>query len=115
MGETGGEDQVTLTGTQIGNHYHYWGRSTLGVVGIRSSDRNWDALSFNVLFPPLNTSEFFISTSSDDGFNIFSRPIRFSGSWPMSYITSLAVGTAAQEAHENRPPYYALYYIMKLE
>ena len=32
----------------------------------------------------------------------------------MSYITSFAVGTAAQEAHENRPPYYALYYIMKL-
>lgn len=33
----------------------------------------------------------------------------------MSYITSLAVGTDAQEAHENRPPYYALFFIMKLE
>ena len=115
LGDTGGEDQVTLTGTQIGNHYHYWGRSTLGVVGIGPFDGNWDALSFNAKFPPLNTFQFFISTSSDDGLQISSRPRGFSGSWPMSYITSLAVGTAAQEAHENRPPYYALYYIMKLE
>ena len=115
LGDTGGEDQVTLTGTQIGNHYHYWGRSALGVVGIGPPGGDWNALSFNAKFPPLNTFHFFISTSSDDGLDISSRPIRFSGSRSMSYITSLAVGTAAQEAHENRPPYYALYYIMKLE
>ena len=33
----------------------------------------------------------------------------------LDLVTSLAISTAAQEAHENRPPYYALYFLMKLE
>ena len=42
------------------------------------------------------------------------------GNWSQSrtgenLATSLAVGTAAEKAHENRPPYYALFYIMKIE
>ena len=30
-------------------------------------------------------------------------------------VTSLAIGVDATKPHENRPPYYALYYIMKLD
>ena len=131
LGDRGGEDQVTLTGTQIGNHYHYWGNEDLndgagdnnydhdlGVVGVlRPSGPDWRGRvfsSFAATFPSLNTGRACLSTNSNDGFD-FSGWSRFSNSTTMSYITSLAVGTAAKEAHENRPPYYALYYIMKLE
>lgn len=132
LGDTGGEDQVTLTGTQIGNHYHYWGNEVLkdgpgdnsynhdlGVVGVlpSSGSEGWSRsvfLSFATIFPSLNTGRARLSTNTNDGFHL-SGWSRFSNSTWMSYITSLAVGTAAQEAHENRPPYYALYYIMKLE
>lgn len=129
LGDTGGEDQVTLTGTQIGNHYHYWGNEVLnvdasgdsydhdlGVVGVPPHSDLWGRVfsSFSATFPSLNTGRSCLSTNSNDGFKL-SRLSRFSNSTTMSYITSLAVGTAAQEAHENRPPYYALFYIMKLE
>lgn len=135
LGDTGGEDQVKLSGTQIGNHYHYWGNEVLkdgshdhsydhdlGVVGAFSpldSSTGWSRrrfLSFAARFPSLNTRLGIssLSTNSNDGFNL-SFASSFSNSTTMSFITSLAVGTDAQEAHENRPPYYALYYIMKLE
>lgn len=131
LGDTGGEDRVTLTGTQIGNHYHYWGNEVmngnasgdsydhdLGVVGVplppHSDWRGRVFSSFAAPFPSLNTGRSYLSSGSSIGFNL-SGSSRFFNSTTMSYITSLAVGTAAQEAHENRPPYYALYYIMKLE
>lgn len=129
LGDTGGKDQVKLTGTQIGNHYHYWGDEVLkdgrsdhsydhdlGVVGVRTSGSyiRYHFSKFSVPFPSVNLVKNSLSTNSNDGLGL-SGISSVSNSTSMSYITSLAVGTAAQEAHENRPPYYALYYIMKLE
>ena len=132
LGDTGGEDQVTLTGTQIGNHYHYWSgmystnpqgfaefkRSGLKLVKF-GYDSNISSL-FDAPFPTGNkmTLVFTNNPNSADtsGVNLSARLISVSdfSSEKMEYITSLAVGTDAQKPHENRPPYYALYYIMKV-
>lgn len=125
LGDTGGEDQVTLTGTQIGNHYHYWGdyykknHKPFGLKTVRFSASLFESSSVNAPFPSgkKTISAFSTNTVSSGSSEAKSLLISSSdfASEEMSYITSLAVGTAAQEAHENRPPYYALYYIMKLE
>ena len=125
LGDTGGEDQVKLSGTQIGNHYHYWssmahtssGKFKYSGLKIISFLGNYNmGISVDAPFPSGNKSVAFFthnSIPSDMGTRgLFSSDFV---SEKMSYITSLAVGTAAQEAHENRPPYYALFYIMKLE
>ena len=130
LGDTGGEDQVTLTGTQIGNHYHYFGAS-LQSKGSSQSDKK-GAPSFVrltsgsqalFLYPgktltaypsfPSGTKAVSRYYPAEAGYiGAFTSDV---SSYPFCYITSLAVGTAAQEAHENRPPYYALFSIMKLE
>lgn len=114
LGDTGGEDQVTLTGTQIGNHYHYWGSQS----HYRSGQSKSNVLK--VISGKYDENSF-ASAPFPSGYNHISYldavtlSLSHSPSEYRSYITSLAVGTAAQEAHENLPPYYALYYIMKLE
>lgn len=122
LGDTGGEDQVTLTGTQIGNHYHY--------LGEYSSDNSDSGFSYHLRIHffatsrgywhdvvPISTSVLYPSGQKSSSWVSIGTPsnLSTSNSFSSAFITSLAVGTAAQEAHENRPPYYALYYIMKLE
>lgn len=125
LGDTGGEDQVTLTGTQIGNHYHYWSSmyskhsKPFGLKKISFSDTFLGTSYVNAPFPSGKKVISAVSTNTVGSGSSESKSLFISfsdfASEKMSYITSLAVGTAAQEAHENRPPYYALYYIMKLE
>lgn len=127
LGDTGGEDQVTLSGTQIGNHYHYWSSyylkdddefSSYGLylVSFGSSKYTSNMSYFNALFPSgYKRRSTFQSSSYPASVKEYYGSFSDFSTAKMSYITSLAVGTAAQEAHENRPPYYALYYIMKLE
>lgn len=126
LGDTGGEDQVTLTGTQIGNHYHYYTRYGYPVgfykIGWRGS---FSLINYPAHFPAGNILAMYMggdNSDSSDGiveygsnFKAIVQGSQNSSIQPSPFITSLAVGTAAQEAHENRPPYYALYYIMKLE
>ena len=116
LGDTGGEDQVTLTGTQIGNHYHCWGTQYYGRIG-QSEYNNLRVVSF----VDRNSGPSFASAPFPSGHKRFpglggTTLFEFSDSLSgrETYITSLAIGTDAQEPHENRPPYYALYYIMKL-
>lgn len=116
LGDTGGEDQVTLTGTQIGNHYHCWGTQYHGRIG-QSEYNNLRVVSF----VDRNSGPSFASAPFPSGHKRFpglggTTLFEFSDSLSgrETYITSLAIGTDAQEPHENRPPYYALYYIMKL-
>ena len=120
LGDTGGEDQVTLTGTQIGNHYHYLGSLYRKKSG-KHIKHGLNLISFSsgsvdAPFPRGNKNvSFFSDDEYPPSFHCYLGSSSDFASEKMSYITSLAVGTAAQEAHENRPPYYALYYIMKLE
>lgn len=116
LGDTGGEDQVTLTGTQIGNHYHCWGTQYYGRIG----QSEYNSLRV-VSFVDRNSGPSFASAPFPNGHKHFpglggTTLFEFSDSLSgrETYITSLAIGTDAQEPHENRPPYYALYYIIKL-
>lgn len=128
LGDTGGEDQVFLTWQQIGNHYHYWSgmysnqdfeefkRSGLKLVKF-GYDSNISSL-FDAPFPlGKKMLSFFTNNANLSSVNMSARLISVSdfSSEPMEYITSFAVGTDAREPHENRPPYYALFFIMKLE
>lgn len=128
LGDTGGEDQVTLTGTQIGNHYHYWSSmytsdpysESYKRSGLKLVKFGYDSGVSSVFDAPFPTGNkmtlFFTNNANLSSVNMNARFISVSdfSSEKMEYITSLAVGTDAKESHENRPPYYALYYIMKV-
>ena len=127
LGDTGGEDQVTLSGTQIGNHYHYWSSMYSNQdfeeykrSGLKLVKFGYDSGVSSVFDAPFPTGNkmtlFFTNNANLSSVNMSARFISNSdfSSQKMEYITSLAIGTDAKEPHENRPPYYALYYIMKL-
>ena len=111
LGDTGGEDQVKLSGTQIGNHYHFWGAQ----YHYRSGQSKSNALKVISNGTGFEAAPFPSDRKSISYLDATTLSPSYSHAGKESYITSLAVGTAAQEAHENRPPYYALSFIMKLE
>ena len=130
LGDTGGEDQVTLTGTQIGNHYHYFGSAHADYDRDGNSSTAYLPTSFGSSYPVRPVYPSFSYSSGGrrpkngpatlDVGSVFYGGGNPVADWSCAFdtpllFTSYAVGTAAQEAHENRPPYYALYYIMKLE
>lgn len=125
--DIGGENQVTLTGTQIGNHYHYWSAMYSNQdfeeykrSGLKLVKFGYDSGVSSVFYAPFPTGNkmtlFFTNNANLSSVNMSARFISNSdfSSENMEYITSLAIGTDAKEPHENRPPYYALFYIMKV-
>ena len=76
IGNTGGQNSVTLTVNQIPAHTHTYERTD---VGINVNDRPWPASNNDCDMTTQNTSS-----------------------------------TGGGQAHENRPPYYALMFIVKL-
>ena len=110
LGNTGGADSVKLTGTQIGSHYHRFGRHTGNNTGyfltsagsfVKAPLESW-----------MRAGKW--NGSGGGGYNGWDGGSGTNFASGQNLVTSLAVATAAQEAHENRPPYYAVYYIMKL-
>ena len=108
LSDIGGEDAVKLKPSQTSSHYHTFG------------------------YHNANNNGYFITTASkkiNADRPAGTYPAKWNGSggggwygWDGSgwgggqnLVTSLTVATEAQKPHENRPPYYALYYIMKLE
>jgi hypothetical protein len=110
-GNTGGADSVNLTVTQIPTHGHllddFYFAETWGFTDY--SDPQLGNIHYN--------SDLQGSGKTDGNNNPFSlKHGTYSTGGPNSnnYQTSDANGTAGA-AHENRPPYYALAYIMKCE
>lgn len=103
LGDIGGENSVKLSATQIGNHYH--------AFGSYDSNNGWlIRLPSYATFPmPPGSGRAWWNGKGD--WRGFQGPF---ATQSLDLVTSLAISTAAQEAHENRPPYYALHYIMKL-
>lgn len=103
LGDIGGENSVKLSATQIGNHYH--------AFGSYGSNNGWlIRLPSYATFPmPPGSGRAWWNGKGD--WRGFQGPF---ATQSLDLVTSLAISTAAQEAHENRPPYYALHYIMKL-
>ena len=101
--DVGGADEVTLEANEQPSHYHFFGWNSSNNTGYFLSFGNakyWPALASGVHAQKWNGSNGGNWSQSRTGENL---------------ATSLAVGTAAEKAHENRPPYYALFYIMKIE
>lgn len=107
LSDIGGEDAVKLEPSQTSSHYHTFG------------------------YHNANNNGYFITTASkkiNADCPAGTYPAKWNGSggggwygWDGSgwaggqnLVTSLTVATEAQKPHENRPPFYALHYIMKL-
>lgn len=107
LSDIGGEDAVKLEPSQTSSHYHTFG------------------------YHNANNNGYFITTASkkiNADRPAGTYPAKWNGSggggwygWDGSgwaggqnLVTSLTVATEAQKPHENRLPYYALHYIMKL-
>lgn len=107
LSDIGGEDAVKLEPSQTSSHYHTFG------------------------YHNGNNNGYFITTASkkiNASLPSGTYPAKWNGSggggwygWDGSgwaggqnLVTSLTVATEALKPHENRPPYYALHYIMKL-
>ena len=102
VGDTGGAKDVILSAAQMPNHAHYFSTTTTGgnhnhqyidqYVVINNGYRPWPA-------------------SNND---CAQRNINTSGSGSHSHSISGTTGsTGSGSSVENRPPYYALCYIMK--
>lgn len=90
-GDNGGQKTVTLTTKQMPAHTH-----SLGPWQYTRTDNNDD----NALPVP-------------DAKRINNVVKHFDGSWNGSTGSSGGNASGNADAHENRPPYYALYYIMR--
>ena len=95
VGNTGGSDSVSLTEAQMPSHFHYSFRS-----GNHGQLRNGTNMNANN-YPGSGTG----AGNLYESYNINS-----SGSVANVGKTS---NTGSGSSHENRPPYYALCYIMK--
>lgn len=105
LGETGGENEVLLEAEQTASHYHYFGWNSSNNTGYFLSYGN----SKSPQFPKLPS---LVHAQKWNGSN--------GGNWSTTrtgenLATSLGVGVDAAKPHENRPPFYALYYIMRVE
>ena len=110
LSDIGGADAVKLDPSQVSSHYH--------TFGYHSGNNSGYFLTSPGKF--LNASkESFVRAgkwngSGGGGYNGWDGGSGTNFGSGQNLVTSNAVSTEVQKAHENRPPYYALYYIMKL-
>ena len=100
LGDTGGEEQVTLTVDQMPAHMHTIhedGYHNHGFTIYDANDLNWDGDNYN--------------TGTDDNVGGGSQTRYTHGAGNHSHGMNASGGN---QPHENRPPYYALVFIMKL-
>ncbi len=134
IGDTGGADSVTLTTAQLPSHGH--GSGTLSAASAGSHSHGSGTLATNTTgshnhtvtdYYFSTTSSFILAGGSDYSSAVTTRTTSSEGSHSHSIIGSTASGGAhthtitgstatagSGQSHENRPPYYALAYIMKL-
>lgn len=103
VGDTGGTESVTLTTAQMPSHSHSGSGTAASagahvhnlpdcITGTGAYGINWTQVSRNYNYPTIDTGEAGAHT----------------------HTLNISIGsTGSGEAHENRPPYYALCYIMK--
>lgn len=102
LGNTGGANNVTLTTAQMPSHTHSGGTNYAGqhthnfIYAIRQSG---------------GSASGFYATSESPRNGQLSGNIVSAGNHTHSMNLN---NTGGSQAHENRPPYYAVYYIMKL-
>lgn len=107
VGATGGADSVTLTEAQIPGHTHSGNTASAGSHS--HTINNAYGVSTNTVF-----DGYFDGSSRAGGANerniVSSQTTDTQGNHAHSFTTG---STGGGNSHENRPPYYALAYIMK--
>jgi microcystin-dependent protein len=106
VGDTGGDDSVTLTSSQMPSHTHTFSATT-GSAG------NHDHA---LLGGTGSVADFFGGSGENYGVGIGSASASNrtddAGAHTHS-VSGTTASTGGGDSHENRPPYYALAYIMK--
>ncbi|WP_024768082.1 phage baseplate protein [Aquimarina macrocephali] len=98
IGNTGGQEQVSLTAEQLPAHKH-------------SGATNKGGNHRHSFVGAAKRGDGGGTGSSNDYYKAFNRVTGFAGEHTHSFETNL---TGGNQPHENRPPYFVLAYIMKL-
>jgi microcystin-dependent protein len=101
-GNTGGADTVTLTTAQIPSHTHTFSGTT-NTAGNHNHEYYSSGVSGSNPWPDVDSSSGAAPTA---------HPTSFAGDHSHTFSGTTAA-TGGGGSHENRPPYYALAYIMK--
>jgi len=105
VGDTGGANTVTLTTNQIPRHDHEPGTLTTRSAGLH-----------NHIFLKADFGSIRTGTEHQETVRVFrEKDHRTADAGEHKHtISGNTANTGGGQAHENRPPYYALAYIMKL-
>ena len=110
LGDIGGESEVTLEADQNVSHYHRF--------GYHNGNNNGYFLTSSGNYQPAPLADWMRAGKwNGSGGGWYEGWDGGSGTnfgRGQNLVTSLSIGADASRPHENRPPYYALYYIMKL-
>lgn len=116
-GDTGGADNVTLTTSQIPGHTHSFSASgTTSSDGVHNHDIKYadnDSGGGTGLYMAGETNAAGLRTSSYTSYTA-TESVQNDGAHTHTVsVSGTTSTTGADGSHENRPPYYALAYIMK--
>lgn len=126
VGDVGGEAEVSLTSTQLPSHSHGSGTLSAGSGGSHSHSASSNTTGSHTHtytsvgpasqgFDAISTGSFGSSSSSTGSSGSHSHTISISSAGSHSHsVTGSTASTGSGKAHENRPPYFALAFIMRL-
>ena len=113
IGDFGGENEVKLEAEQNVSHYHYFGYNA------NYNNGQWPCLRDSAIIPKYPTVNGVVPSASkwngSGGGNWWGWDKGNSSYLLSNLVTSVSYGLDSSKPHENRPPYYALYYIMKIK
>ena len=109
VGATGGANEVTLTTAQMPSHTHILSLSDLRT---NSAGNHYHSYSY---YPKYEDVEAFGSGGNGVSYNASYGTTDEAGAHTHTVTGSGSISPAGSgQSHENRPPYYALCFIMKL-
>ena len=114
LGATGGANTVTLTAANTPAHIHGIGYNNANNYGWRPATKATGTTVACTLDSQATYQRNWNGSGSTNGLTSIGTGV---GAFKANELTTLPVAASnasTVSAHENRPPYYALYYIMKL-